>query len=80
MQMGIQYSLFTQKVLRKKAELWSQYAQFEETNYEKLKHFSKKQKQKIAELKKRLTSYDETLKHFETLREKQEEDEVNEEI
>ena len=75
MQMGIQYSLFIQKVLKKKAELWSQYANFEDQNYKKLKEFSKKQKKKIDELKDRLCSYDETLKHFETMRQKIENDE-----
>ena len=40
--MGVQYSLFLQKVLKKKAELSSQYAIFEEQNYDKLKEFSNK--------------------------------------
>ncbi|CAI2382918.1 unnamed protein product [Moneuplotes crassus] len=80
MQMGIQYSLFTQKVLKKKAELCSQYALYEDLNYEKLKEFSKKQRRKIAELKKRLASYDETLDHFQKIRDKQDEHEIGEEI
>ena len=80
MQMGIQYSLFIQKVLKKKAELCSQYGQFEQLNYERLKEFSRKQKQKINELKHRLQSYDETLKHFETMRLKEEESEFREDI
>ena len=45
----------------------STYCEFEKKNYEKLKEYSAKQKAKIATLKAKLSSLNESVKHCEVI-------------
>ena len=67
LQMGAQYLLFTQSVMKKKAEMETVYAEFEEKNYEKLKVYGEKQRRKIRRLKEKLGQVEESVRHCEVM-------------
>ncbi|CDW75591.1 UNKNOWN [Stylonychia lemnae] len=68
-QLGVQYLLFLQELQKKKAEIHSQYSNYEKENAAKLKLFKKKQDEKIKDLERKndhaeymINIYEEKLK------------------